>query len=206
MTYREEKKKPSERQVSIPLADVAEIIRKGQFSSNSDFLDLRQEMEKSLTLLGTSRLEKAAVLALLKKTESAIYAEEKKLIKVVQTDGTEIRLDHQAMEAFSKTIAPQIQEGIRSLLSADLAEVLISSTKWDVLYPTDEKSFPAFSITRSPSGIMIALFCQSNSQRATGIDSKFKDDGTPIPADQVFKDTRWQHLLKGLTLLPRDEK
>lgn len=33
----------------------------------------------------------------------------------------------------------------------------------------------------------------------------YVDDGTPIPAGQVFDD-RWKPYLKGLTLLPQNEK
>ena len=38
------------------------------------------------------------------------------------------------------------------------------------------------------------------------IDPKFADDGTPIPAEEAFGDERWNPFLKGLTLLPQNEK
>jgi hypothetical protein len=201
---RDEKKKPAEPRVTLPLATVAEMIRKEQSSSDFHFQDLRNGMNKSLTLLGTSEREKNDVLELMKKMDAAIQTEEKKLIKVIQASPSEIHLDNRAMEAFAKTIAPQIQEGIRSLLPADLAEVLISSTTWDELYPTGEKAFRHFTITRSASGKITAWSDQFSSSTGMDVDSKFADDGTPIPADQIFPG--WEPFLKRLTLLPQNEK
>ena len=43
----------------------------------------------------------------------------------------------------------------------------------------------------------------------TQADSKYKDDGTPIPADEVFLDLHkghWKPFLKGLTLLPKEQE
>jgi hypothetical protein len=202
---RDEKKKPAEPRVTLPLATVAEMIRKEQSSSDFHFTDLRNKMDKSLTLLGTSEREKNDVLELMKKMDAAIQTEEKKLIKVIQASPSEIHLDNRAMEAFAKTIAPQIQEGIRSLLPADLAEVLISSTTWDELYPTGEKSFRRFTINRNASGVMTAWSDQFSSRIGKVVDSKFADDGTPIPTDQIFL-PYWEPFLKGLTLLPQNEK
>ena len=110
------------------------------------------------------------------------------------------------MGTFSKTLAPKIQEGIRASLRADLADVLISSTKWDQLYPTGGNSFPTFTITRSLTGRMTAWVRQFSGGRGSSVGQEFPEDGTPIPADQVFKDERWNSFLKGLTLLPKDEE
>ena len=202
---RDETKKSSEPRISIPLTTIAETIR-DKLESYYSFQNLQSKMAESLTLLGTSERGKYEILELLKKTESEIYTEEKKLLKVVQTDGSEIHLDNQAMEPFSKRIALQIQDGIRTSLPADFADVLISSTQWDKLYPTGEKSFPVFTITRALNGKMTAWVRQSTGGRGTGLDSKYLDDGTPIAADEVFQDERWRPFLKGLTLLPKDEE
>ena len=161
-------------------------------------------MEQSLTLLGASEREKNDVLDLLKKTESEIHAEEKKRLKVVQTEDTVIRLDNRSMEAFSKTLAPKIQEGIRASLPADLADVLISSSHWDQLYPTGENSFPTFTISRDSKGNMIANIQQASRGTGMSLASGFENDGKPIPADQVFHEEQWKPFLKGLTLLPKD--
>ena len=202
---RDEKKKPSELKVSIPLSTIAEMIReksKGDF----DFQKLQNEMENSLTLLGASEREKNDVLKLLEDVRSEIYAEGIKRIKPVQTSASEIHLDNRAMEAYSKTIAPKIQEGIRAALPADLADVLISSTQWDKLYPTGEKSFPVFTITRKPNGGMSVSFRQPNCSMSMMVDSKFLDDGTPIPVDELFPGWFPKPFLKGFTLLPKDDK
>ena len=203
---RDEKKKSSEPRISLPTTTIADMIRGEKTRYSHDFQDFQHDMEQSLALLGTSERQKNDVLELLKKTESEIHAEEKKRLKAVQTDETEIRLDNRAMEAFSKTIAPKIQEGIRASLPADLADLLISSSHWDQLYPTGEASFPTFTIARALQGGMIAKFQQASRGTGTSLDSGSLDGDTPIPADQVFHDERWKPFLKGLTLLPKDDE
>ena len=202
---RDETNKSSEPRISIPLSTITKTIR-DKLDNYFSFQNLQSEMAESLTLLGTSERAKNEILELLKKTESEIYIEEKKLLKVVQTDGSEIHLDNRAMEPFSKRIALQIQDGIRASLPADFADVLISSTQWDKLYPTGEKSFPVFTITRELNGKMTAWVRQSTGGSGTGLNSKYLDDGTPIAADEVFEEERWKPFLKGLTLLPKDEE
>ena len=186
-----------------PADHIAGMIRE-KSQGDFDFQNLQDEMKNSLTLLGASEWEKNDVLELLKNIGSEIFAEEKKLIKPVQASDSEIHLDNRAMEAFSKTIAPKIQEGIRASLPADLADILISSTQWDKLYPTGEKSFSVLTIIRKSNGGIFASFRQPNSSMSVVVDSKFKDDGTPIPADELFPGDHWKPLLKGLTLLPKD--
>ena len=202
---RDEKKTPAEPRVSLPLATIAGMIRE-KSKDNFDFCSLRDGMKNSLSLLGVSDREKSDVLELLKNVEAEIHAEEKNLIRVVQIDASEIRLDNQAMEGFSKTIAPKIQDGIRASLPADLAEVLISSTEWDRIYPTGEDNFPVFTITRAHNGGLKANMYQSARGFKIGIEPKFKDDGTPIPVNEAFRGERLNPLLKGLTLLPKDEE
>ena len=202
---RDEKKTPAEPRVSLPLATIAGMIReksKGEF----DFQELQDGMKNSLTLLGATERETNDIHKLLKDISSEISAEGIKLIKPIQVNESEIHLDNRAMEPFSKTIAPKIQEGIRASLPADLANVLISSTQWDKLYPTGEKSFPVFTITRELNGKMSAWVHQSTGGSGTGLNSKYLDDGTPIAADEVFEEERWKPFLKGLTLLPKDEE
>jgi hypothetical protein len=203
---RDENKKPSEPRISLPTTTIANIIRGEKIRHSHDFEDFQHEMEQSLTLLGTSEREKNDVLNLLKKTESEIHAEEQKRLKAVQTEDTEIRLDNRAMEAFAKTIAPKIQEGIRASLPADLADVLISSSHWDQLYPTGENSFPTFTIARDSKGNMMAKVQQGSRGAGRSLGSESLGDSTPIPADQVFHEEHWKPFLKGLTLLPKDEE
>jgi hypothetical protein len=203
---RDEKKKSSEPRISLPTTTIAEMIRGEKIRHSHDFQDFQRGMEQSLTLLGTSEREKNDILNLLKKIESEIHAEEKKRLKAVQTDGTEIRLDNRAMEAFSKTLAPKIQEGIRASLPADLADVLIASSHWDQLYPTGESSFPTFTIARDSKGNMMAKVQQGSGGAGRSLDSELLDDNTPIPADQIFHEEQWKPFLKGLTLLPKDQE
>lgn len=201
---RDEKKKPTEPRISIPLKIIAEVLKEQHGLSGFKYMSYR--MEKSLPLLGVSDQEKQEVLALLKQAESEIYAAEKQQLKVIQSDDTQIRLDNSSMGPASNAIAERIQNGIRSTLSTDLAEILISSVKWDEFYPTDAKSYPTLNITRSTSGKMMAWAHESSGGTGHQVDLKFADDGTPIPADEVFPDDRWKPFLKGLTLLPQNEK
>ena len=202
---RDEKKKPSEPGVSLPMATIAETLR-NKLSNFADIETLKREMASSLMLLGTSEREKNDVLELLNKAEIELHAEERKLIKVVQTDASEIRLDNRAMEGSSKKICLQMQDGIRASLRADLAEVLISATEWDRIYPTGEKTSPVFTIRQAGAGVLYQVIGNSTGSTATQVNSKFNDDGKAIPADEVFQDSRWKPFLKGLTLLPKDEE
>ena len=199
----DEKKKPSEPRISIPITTVPKIIREQQASSRFNFLG--SGMEKVLPLLGASELEANDIKTLLKRVESEILTEEKKHLNVIQADETQIRLDNSTMKDFSAGIVQRTQDGIRSILPADLAEVLISSFTWDQFYPTDELYFPTLNITRSRAGQMTARASDIGVGFGYPVDPKFTDDGTPIPADQVFPD-RWKPFLKGLTLLPQNEK
>ena len=202
---RDEKKKPSERSVTLPLAKIAGIIRE-RSQGDFDFQKLQDEMESSLTLLGASEREKNDIHKLLKDIGSEISAEGIRLLKPFQFNESEIRFDNRAMKPFSKTIAPKIQEGIRASLSADLADVLISSTQWDKLYPTGEESFPAFSITRKPEGILALSWRERVSSNARSIDKNFIDDGTPISLADLIPNGHSIPSLKGLTLLPKDDE
>ena len=201
---REERKKPSEPRISLPLASVANVIREQRFSSSFNRLDY--EMAKALPLLGATEQETSDIKALLKQTESEIYAAEKTHLKAIQTDATQIRLDSSSMESATKAIAQKTRDAIRSILPTDLGEVLISSVDWNQFYPTDEKSYPTLNITRSTSGKMMGWVRDASIGQGYSIDPKFADDGTPIPAEEAFVDERWNSFLKGLTLLPQNEK
>jgi hypothetical protein len=201
---REEKKKNTEPRISIPLASVAKVIREQRYSSHFSRLDY--QMARALPLLGATEQETSDIKTLLKQAESDIYAAEKTHLKAIQTDASQIQLDNSSMKSVSKVIAQKTQDGIRSSLPPDLAEVLISSVDWNEIYPTDEKSYPTLTITRSTSGKMTVWIRDSDSGTGYPIDPKFADDGTAIPADEALPDDRWRPFLKGLTLLPQNEK
>jgi hypothetical protein len=202
-TGREITKTPTEPQISIPLSNLTQTLQ--DLLKYSDFDSLDGNVAKALLLLGVPQSERDAIHAMLLKVVSEAYAQEKICLKAVQISETEIKIDHKPMEAYSKTIQPQIQDGIRSLLRADLADALISSIKWDRVYPVNAESDPTFSITRSTSHRLTA-WVHHTSGHGHGISAEFADDGIPIPADRAFTENRWRPLLKGLTLLPRNEK
>ncbi|GAA5125222.1 hypothetical protein JIN84_13785 [Luteolibacter yonseiensis] len=202
VALREEKKKATEPTVSIPLATVTKMISQHQVAAGMEYLIYG--VERSLPLLGVSEVEKKNVIDALKRIDAEIQDEEKKQLKAIQTDPSEIRLDSSGMEAFSKTLPARIQESLRSHLATEQAEVLISSLKWNLLYSTEEKWFPTLTITRTSSGRLIAWARTISGKTGPEVDAKYADDGTPIPADEVFPD-RWKPFLKGFTLLPTNE-
>jgi hypothetical protein len=183
---------------------VARIVKEQQVFTGLKYLSTG--VEKALPLLGASEQEAADVLALINRLESEIYAEEKKHLKIFEADGTVIRFDNSSMKVPVQAISQRTQDGIRAILPAELSEVLISSVSWQKLYMTNEASFPTLNIERSSSGRMTAWARDANGGSGDTVDPKFKDDGTPIPAAEVFKDDRWKPFLKGLTLLPQNEK
>ncbi len=203
---REDKKKTGDRSISIPLSTIAETIKKHMILAHSNFRNLADGMDDPLSRLGVSPEEKQAIAALIKQTESEIYAEEKKQGKMVQINNSTMRLDISSMAPFMEVASQRIQDGIRSRLPANLADTLISSCNWKMFYPTDEGNYPTFEIVREKSGKMQGRVTYTSGSTEYGIDPKFADDGTPIPAEEAFNDDRWKPFLKGLTLLPQDEK
>ncbi|RYD20064.1 MAG: hypothetical protein EOP88_16525 [Verrucomicrobiaceae bacterium] len=196
------RKQSSGPRMSIPLTTISEVIRQQQVSTSFNWLDFG--VEKSLTLLGATEEEKKDVLDHLSRLEAEILEEEKKHLKMIQTDPTEIRVDNRSMEEFARAITRQAQDGIRARLPGDMAEVLVTSIDWDKYYPTDDKSIPSLTIVRNQEGKLQAWIRTEAGGGAFNLDSKYPDDGTPIPADEIFPEGRWKPFLKGLTLLPRN--
>lgn len=200
--HREEKTKNSEPRVSIPLSAMEKTLKGLQFDSSA--MATFNGIDRTLAVLGATETEDAAIRTSLKRAKDDLQAAEKKLIKVVQTEETEIRMDNSALRDLAASVSRQLQADIRSSLPGDTAEVLISAVNWDQFYPTDEKSFPTLFISRSISG-RLNNFVMVGGGGSGGLIQNFADDGNPIPADQVYDD-RWKPLLKGLMLLPRNEK
>ena len=198
---RGEKKKATEPRISIPMSTVANILKSQRFNSN--FMELSHGLERNLPYLGASEVEIAEIKNSLKKVQDELQAEEKKHLKVLQSDDTRIQLDNSSMQAVAESVRQQFQNDLRSTLPGDAAELLISSIDWNQFYPTDKESYPTLKITRSSSGRMNAMV-MTGFGGSGGQVHGFADDGTPIPADQVF-DERWKPLIKGLTLLPQNE-
>ena len=201
---RDGKTKTAEPRITLPLKTLADILKEQQWSAQIQYTGLR--VEKALPLLGVSEQETTETLALFKRLEDNVYAEEKKHLKVFSADETQIRLDNRTMADPFRIFAQQTKDGIRAILPADKADILISSVRWDEMYMTNERAFPTLTIERSSSGRMTAWVRDGNGGNGYTVDAKFADDGTPIPADEVFKDDRWEPYLKGLTLLPQNEK
>jgi hypothetical protein len=198
-------KKSSEQMISIPLNSVAEAI-KDKLEGNSGFEELvAYGIKDPLSRLGVSSEERERILTLFKETQSKIHAEEKKQIKLIRFDSTTIELSKSLMRPFVSNFIEQTQIGIRSILNTDLANALISSVEWDGFYRIDGEGKTTFTITRNSSGMLYAQIDESYKRTASSLGSNIADYGTPIPADQAFGD-RWKPLLKGLTLLPQDEK
>lgn len=199
---RVEKKKNSEPRISIPLSAVEKTLNSLGFDSN--IMAPYNGIDRTLAILGATETESTEIRNSLKRAKDDLHAAEKKLIKVIQTDETEIRMDNSALRDIATSVSQQLQTDIRSNLPTDTAEALISNIKWDQFYPTDEKSFPTLFISRSISG-RLNNWVMIRGGGSGDLIQNFANDGNPIPADQVYND-RWKPLLKGLTLLPRNER
>jgi hypothetical protein len=201
-------KESNEPRVSIPISVVTEDIRKRlHLEGNSSIENLvSHEMERILFSLGVAPEQKEAVHALIRQTQSEINAEEQKQLKAVQTSPSEIRLDKSAMAPFSKAITQRTQTGIRENLPPDLAEALIGAINWQDFYPTDEKTNMTFSVIRDFYGKLAIRVQKYNWDDKRSDIPQFPDDGTPVPADEIMIYDRWKPFLKGLTLLPQDQK
>lgn len=199
---REEKKKPSEPRISVPLSLVAKSLKGQHIDPN--IMAPFNGIDKALPILGATEAQETEIKNSLRKAKDEILVAEKTQIKVIQADDTQIRLDNSAMKSLADSVTRRFQDDIRATLPSDTAELMISSIDWDRFYPTDEKSYPRLHIVRSTSGQMSGWVTIVDSSFGNPVHG-FGDDGTPIPADQVFDD-RWKPFLKGLTLLPQNEK
>lgn len=196
---------PKEVRVAIPLATMVDFLKKENFDYSSEFDDLGRSIPKALILLGATAREKEEMETILKKAEADMLAAEKIHAKLGDVTPQRIQIDLSAMRGSAEANARQIQDGIRSTLPADLAEGMISAIHWEKFYSTEKESSPYLEITRELKGKMTAWQKTNKGGSGSSIDAEFKDDGTPLPADRIFTD-RWQPLLKGVTILPKDDE
>jgi hypothetical protein len=199
---REEDKKPREPRIPIPLQTVADIVT-NQLRT-SDIWHLSGNMRNALKTIDATEREQTEVMTLIDRMESDMETAERKHLKLHEANDTKIVLDNRAMRNSYREISLRTQDGIRSALPPDLAEILNNSIRWDALYPISNDHLPTLFIQRTISGRMAAWVTSAAAARRDYLDPEFNDDGTPIPADQVFDD-RWKPHLKGLTLLPQNE-
>jgi hypothetical protein len=101
-------------------------------------------------------------------------------------------------------IRERMEAGLRGALPSASAEMLMDSILWKSLYREDQMDI-TFSIQRDPkSGRLIPVGTYTGFHDSMGaVPPTYPDDGTPIPADKVFRD-RWAVLLAGKTLVPVD--
>lgn len=197
-----EDKKPKEPSVSIPRRSLVENLKKGELGHSSQFDCLQDCMGKTLNLLGATEREQEDIKNLIQKSKSGILTAEQNHLRLGEVTANEIHMDTSGMRAPVNEIIGQTKDGIRAVLPDDVAETLIESIDWDRYYPIDD--YASLEITRSRGQLMAV---EKTSQRSIGrmMNRKFKDDGTPLPADQIFGE-RWKSLLKGVTILPKEEE
>ena len=200
---RVEDKKPKEPRVSIPLKTLVQVLKKGELSYWSQFDRLQDCMDKSLTLLGATENEKEEIMNLIEKSKSEILAAEQSHLKLGEATDNVIHMDTSGMRRPVDEVTGRFKDGIRAALPNDLAESLIESIEWNHYYPID--SYTRLEIDRGRTGKLTAWERNISGGSGNPIDSNFKDDGTPLPAELIFKD-RWKPFLKGVTILPKDEE
>lgn len=194
-------RKPKEPRVSIPVKSLVEGLKKSELSYSSQFDCLQDCMEKTLNLLGTTTKEQEEIRNLIQSSKAEILAAEQIHLKLGEVTADTIHMDTSGMRSPVEEIIGKTKSGIRGAMPSDLADCLIESISWEKYYPVD--AYTRLEIDRDPSGRLMAWV--RNSQRGSGtiVSNHFKDDGNPLPADQIFPD-RWKPLLKGITILPKD--
>ncbi|MES2923532.1 MAG: hypothetical protein V4819_18395 [Verrucomicrobiota bacterium] len=206
---REPAKKPDEPRISIPVKSAVALLREGHLGS-VDFKVLEHVVGRPLEALGASKTESEEVRELIKKSKDEVNAAEKTHFKLGLVTPNHIEIDASGIREPISAIIGRLQNGIHATLDPQTAEVLVSVINWEKYYPTDRKVVASLEIKRNRAGELTAWEQASNDEMdewSTGqrIDKKFPDDGTPLPADQFFSE-RWRPYLKGLTLVPKDEK
>ena len=191
-------KKPKEPRVSIPLKTVTDLM-KGLTAS--DFYHLEDSVERALALLGATETEQENIKKVIQTSKSELLAAEKTHVKLGKVSSDSIQMDMSGMRGAGEEIAGRTRDGIRAALPADLAEALNSTINWEEYYPVDNSRL---EITRGPGKRLIAMEHSRNSSTGRSLEAGFQDDGTPLPAEQIFED-RWKPFLKGVTILPKDE-
>ncbi len=170
------------------------------------FSELEKKVGPALESLGASMTEKDEIEDLIRKSKDEVTAAEKTHFKLGLVTPDRIEIDTSGMREPISAIIGRLKDGIHATLRPEAAEILISAINWKSYYWIDEKDLvTTLEIIRKPSGELSASSRDSISSSGRAIDRNFPDDGTPLPADQVYPE-HWRPLLKGLTLIPKDER
>ena len=168
------------------------------------FYHLAQYMGPSLGLLGATEDETKSVMDAVARANEEILAEERRSVVIKEQTGTTLRLDLHGMKEPLEGIRSRLTEDIGQALPAESAQMLLGAIRWNHFYPEDQMDV-AFTIERNKKlGNLQPMGRFYGYRDGIGaVRPPYKDDGTPIPADQVFQ-KRWAGLLAGQTLLPID--
>ncbi len=177
-----------------------------------------EQISRTLGLLGASTEECGAVISALDQANKDLQAAERKQIKVVSASGTGVTLDLSGMTKPAAEIIARTRESVRSALPPNIGELTVEAIDWETLYfngaadpmpvnqaaSTDgtDSSRANFTIERS-DGKITTHFTNGSSTTKGEIPADFPDDGTPLPADELFGE-RWAPYLKGVMLSPVD--
>lgn len=200
---RVEDRQPKKPGITIPLENLASILRGDDFVSSFDRLN--SSAETALVQLGVTRKEREKISKLFEQSKVEILELERTHLKLGKVTAKEIQIDQSGMRGPAQEIIGRIKVGIQSGLPADLAECFLAVINWDKYYPTDNGI--RFEITRNQSGELTAFETFGSEANVIEInsDGQFKNNGTPLPADRIFSD-RWKPHLKGMAILPKDEE
>lgn len=201
---RTEDAKPREPRVSLPISTVVKILKDGSLQY-AEFDSLTYRLREALTLLGATKAENEQVMSLAEKAKTEILAKEKSHLRLAETSDNMIRFDMSGMREPVEKIASRLKDDIRMTLPADMAEGLVSAINWKKFYATDDESATRLEITRGRNGKLTAWEKSGSGGTGRSVDAKHSDDGTPLPADQIFPD-RWKPFLQGVTILPKDDE
>lgn len=202
---RESAKKADEPRISIPVKTVVGLLHDGSLSG-SDFKRLEKSVGLALETLGASQTESDEIKDLIKKSKDEINAAEKTHFKVGLVTPDHIEIDTSGIREPVSAIIGRLQNDIRATLSSEAAEVLISAIDWKFYYRIDENALiTSLEIDRNEAGELMAQVKTGGGCTGWPVNKKFPDDGSPLPADQVFPEL-WRPYLRGLTIVPKNAR
>lgn len=182
------------------------LLKDGPLGSPA-FRHLEVAVGPALKTLGASPTETEEIKELIQKSKDEVYTAEKTYLKLGLVAPDRIEIDASGVREPVSAIIGRLKDGIYSSLRPEAAEIIISAIKWERYYRMDEKDLvTSLEMIRKPSGELTAWARTSSAGTGGGVvKNKFPDDGTPLPADEIFGE-RWRPYLKGLTIVHKDEK
>lgn len=188
--------------IEVPI-DVVDAVLKGNHFLFIDLRNANERFDTALALLGATSEQRRQSAELLDDTRKQLFEAEKRQYRVRSIDAQKVELDLGNIDEEAEKVIEVTKQRFREILPEKSADMLLRSVNWTRYYPQLDplSNYATLSIVRGGSGLM-ATFRNESSSYGIGINrSRFPNDGSPIPAAEVFED-RWKPFLKDVMLEP----